>query len=87
MIELTVKTLDSQNHAFTVEDDVSTQQLRVVKHVTFAFVLQITVAQFKLKIADTVNIPADTQRIIYCGRVLQDDAKLKDYGKFNCISK
>lgn len=87
MIELTVKTLDSQNHAFTVEDDVSTLKPCEVKHVTIPFVFQITVAQFKLKIADTVNIPADTQRIIYCGRVLQDDAKLKDYGKFNCLKK
>lgn len=60
MIELTVKTLDSRNHAFSVEDD-------------------ITVEQFKIKIADTVNIPAETQRIIYCGRVLQDSAKLSDY--------
>lgn len=28
MIELTVKTLDSQNHQFTVEDDVSAKEFR-----------------------------------------------------------
>ncbi|XP_018580281.1 large proline-rich protein bag6 isoform X2 [Anoplophora glabripennis] len=60
MIELTVKTLDAQNHHFSVEDD-------------------ITVEQFKTKIAETVNIPPETQRIIYCGRVLQDSSKLADY--------
>ncbi|XP_030596195.1 large proline-rich protein BAG6 isoform X2 [Archocentrus centrarchus] len=60
MIEVTVKTLDSQSRTYKVRG-------------------QLTVKQFKDHIASSVEIPVDKQRLIYQGRVLQDDRTLTEY--------
>lgn len=88
MISLKIKTLDSQDHDFTVEDDVSFKQQIVTIIMEFEYVIyfsfvcsQITVRQFKEHIASNTGIAADMQRLIYCGRVLNDEKPLREYGE------
>ena len=38
-----------------------------------------TIKDLKEKLAPQVGIEANLQRLIYCGRVLQDDKKIKEY--------
>jgi len=88
-IEVTVKTLDSRNHKFTVSEEVSPLKETIREFETertyLIYVLQLTVKELKEHIAGDVGTPAETQRLIYCGRVLQDDKKLCEYGKLKIL--
>lgn len=60
VLNITVKTLDSQNYHFEANDD-------------------WTVIQFKEHIQPSVDVLPAEQRLIFCGRALQDDKKLTEY--------
>lgn len=64
-MKVTIKTLDSQDHDFEFDDN-------------------LTIREFKEYVQSTVDVPPDQQRLIFCGKILQDDKKMID---FDCHEK
>ena len=53
---------------------------------TYIVCLQLTIRQFKERIASSVGVAAESQRLISSGKVLQDDKRLQEYGDTAFIS-
>lgn len=51
--------------------------------ICFGWTQQITIRQLKERIQTKTNVEIDLQRLIYCGRVMNDDHPLSDYSE--CI--
>ncbi|KAI5939212.1 Large proline-rich protein BAG6 [Manis javanica] len=72
----------SDNTITTVEEPDSLEVLvKTLDSQTRTFIVgaQMNVKEFKEHIAASVSIPSEKQRLIYQGRVLQDDKKLQEY--------
>ena len=48
--------------------------------------LQMLVKDFKTEISERIAIPADQQRLIFRGRVLQDDKKMSEYSTWRDVT-
>lgn len=93
MVDLNIKTLDSQIYSFHVDKNVS--QLSSFFMVIYILALlsmtiylwfmldieqfQMPVSLFKEKIASEIGLPVGQQRLIFRGKVLKDDHLLSAY--------
>lgn len=51
----------------------------------FFCMLQVTVRQFKDHIKEKTNIEPELQRLIFCGRAMNDEHPLSNYGERICV--
>ena len=49
-----------------------------------SLLVQTTVRQLKESILEKMEVPVEIQRLIFHGKVLQDEKKLTDYGGKRC---